>query len=204
MSTYTWTFIKIDALTKQQIERCINHAKDSANSGTYSLPYDKALKTWLDLHHRNYDYFVETCGIPKNQMTDEYLTKKLKKRIKFNKLKLEYYDKVLNGEMDFKDMLRKTHQLNNVDNDFFIIKKNKNYYIDTKYEVFRNTIVSSEEFYTVDSLINWLKQPENCHLMVFNGNDKYEYMNELDPKTEQIIRDYYTTIGDGNFYVHFG
>ena len=85
MSTWTWTFIKPEYLSKKQIENLLKDAIDNCG-GVYYRNYrehgwDYELKDWLDMHKKNYKYFVKTCGVPKKQMTDEYLTEDLKRRI---------------------------------------------------------------------------------------------------------------------------
>ena len=81
MSTWTWTFIKPDHLSKKQIKNLLEYAIKNTG-GIYYDNYKKhgwdyELKDWLDQHHENYDYFVNECGVPEEKMTDEFLTNEL-------------------------------------------------------------------------------------------------------------------------------
>lgn len=213
MSTWTWTFIKPDHLSKKQIKNLLEHAI-KYTGGIYYDNYKKhgwdyELKDWLDQHHENYDYFVNECGVPEEKMTNEFLTNELKERINVCENKIKCYNKVLNDEMTFSEMLENTKEGNTKYNaghnhDFYIIKRNNEIYVNIKFEWWRNQRDSDgEEFNTVDSLIEEVKK---SHLLSYYDEDIKDWVKEdkLTPKLEQKLRDYYGTIGDGNFYVHFG
>ena len=215
MSTWTWTFIKPDHLSKKQIKNLLEHAI-KYTGGIYYENYKKhgwdyELKDWLDQHHENYDYFVNECGVPEENMTDEFLTNELKERINVCENKIKCYNKVLNDEMTFSEMLENTKEtLKIFDNtpshnyDFYIIERNGELFVDIKFEWWRNQRCSDgEEFNTVDSLIEEVKK---SHFLSYYDEDIKEWVKEdkLTPKLEQKLRDYYGAIGDGNFYVHFG
>ena len=215
MSTWTWTFIKPENISKKQIESLIKDAIDNTG-GIYYENYKKhgwdyELKAWLNQHHKNYDYFVNECGVPKENMTDEFLTNELKERINACENKIKCYNKVLNNEMTFSEMLENTKDtLKIFDNtpsrnyDFYIIERNGELFVDIKFEWWRNQRCSDgEEFNTVDSLIEEVKK---SNFLSYYDEDIKDWVKEdkLTPKLEQKLRDYYGAIGDGNFYVHFG
>jgi hypothetical protein len=204
MGAYTWTYIRIDKLNKKQIESCINHAKWLTEGNVYEeyfkINWEKALEKWLNSHKKLYDYYVNECGVPKEKMTDEYLAKDLKRKMRLHKLKLKCYDKCLNGEMTVEEMLRKTHQFKF--GDFIILKRNNTYYIDINYEIFRNYEYCETEFTTVDELIEHCRNCKGSQFMDYDNTDgKYHMWNQ---EIEDRVRKYYADIGDNNFIVQFG
>lgn len=213
MSTWTWTFIKPEKLSKKQIEKLIKYAINNTGGIYYSnykkYGWDYELKDWLDQHKENYDYFVNECGVPESEMTEEYLTNELKERINVCENKIKCYNKVLNDEMTFSEMLENTKEGDlkynaGHNHDFYVIKRNNEIYVDIKFEWWRNQRDSDgEEFNTVDSLIEEVKK---SYYLSYYDDDIKDWVKEdkLTPKLEQKLRDYYGAIGDGNFYVHFG
>jgi hypothetical protein len=213
MSTWTWTFIKPECLSKKQIEKLLEYAIKHTggvyydNYRKYGLDFE--LQKWLEFHKEEYDYFVNECDVPPEEMTEEYLTKELKEKIETCDKKTKYYQMVLDGKMTFKEMLENTKEGNPKHNagynhDFYIIKRNNEIYVDIKYEWWRNQRNSDgEEFNTVDSLIEEVKK---SHYLSYYDEDIKEWVNEdsMSEKLEKKLRDYYGGIGDGNFYVHFG
>ena len=215
MSTWTWTFIKPECLSKKQIKDLLEHAiqyPPTYFSNYKKHGWDYELTDWLEIHHEDYDYFINECGVSKENMTDEFLTNELKERIDTYENKFNCYIKVLNVEMTFSEMLEKTKDTLKIFNDdkpshntdFYIIERNGELYVDIKFEWWRNQRCSDgEEFNTVDSLIEEVKKSNN---LSYYDEDIKDWVTEdkLTPKLEQKLRDYYGTIGDGNFYVHFG
>jgi len=213
MSTWTWTFIKPEHLSKKQIQSLLEDAIKYTGGVYYSnykkYGWDYELKDWLDMHHEEYDYFVNECGVPPEEMTEEYLTKELKKKIEICDKKIKCYQLVLDNKMTFKEMLENTKEGNlkynaGHNHDFYVIKRNNEIYVNIKFEWWRNQRDSDgEEFNTVDSLIEEVKK---SHLLSYYDEDIKDWVKEdkLTPKLEQKLRDYYGAIGDGNFYVHFG
>ena len=161
MGAYTWTFVRVDKLSKEQVEKVVTEAKQSASLTTYGeyskLPFKEALEEWLKFHEEERDYFIEECGVSPEKLTKEFLTRKLKTEMKAYRAKMRLYDKVLTGEMTLEEMLHKTHQLNGFCNDFYIIKRQGHYYVNIRYENFRNYEYCDEEFHTVDALIDHCK-----------------------------------------------
>ena len=215
MSTWTWTFIKPEYLSKDQIKSLLDD-KIRHTGGVYYDNYrkhgwDYELKDWLKSHKEEYDYFVNECGVPEENMTDEFLTNELKERIDACENKIKCYNKVLNDEMTFSEMLENTKEtLKIFDNkpsynyDFYIIERNGELFVDIKFEWWRNQRCSDgEEFNTVNSLIEEVKK---SYYLSYYDEDIKEWVKEdkLTPKLEQKLRNYYGAIGDGNFYVHFG
>ncbi len=211
MSTWTWTFVKPEYLSKKQIESLIKYAIDNTGGVYYSNykkhGWDYELKDWLDMHHENYDYLVNECDVPQEEMTEEFLTKELKEKIETCDKKVKYYQMVLNGNMTFKEMLENTKEGNHKYNagynhDFYIIKRNNDIYVNLKFEWWRNQRDSENEFYTVDDLIEEVKK---SHYLSYYDEDIKEWVkeSELTPKLEKKLRDFYGNIGDNNFYVHF-
>lgn len=212
MSTWTWTFIKPEHLSKKQIKNLLEDAIKHTG-GIYYQNYkehgwDYELKDWLDMHKEDYDYFVNECGVPPEKMTEEYLTKELKERIDKCEKNINYYNMVLNSKMTFREMLENTKEGNHKHNagynhDFYVIERNKEPYVDIKFEWWRNQRDSEDEFNTVDSLIEEVKK---SHYLSYYDEDIKEWVkeSELTPKLEKKLRDFYGNIGDGNFYVHFG
>ena len=219
MSTWTWTFIKPECLSKTAIENLLNDAIKHCG-GIYYENYKKhgwdyELKDWLNMHKEEYDYFTKTCGVPESEMTEEYLTEDLKKRIEKCEELVKYYQKVLDGEMTFREMLEATkdnskfskampYMMNyGYSRDFYIIERHGEPYVNIKFEWWRNKRDSGDEYCTVDSLIEEVKKSK---WLSYYDNETGEWVSEdeLTPKLEKKLREYYGAIGDGNFYVHFG
>jgi len=212
MSTWTWTFIKPECLSKKQIQNLLKYAIDHTGGFYYKnykeYGWDYELKDWLDQHKEEYDYYVNECGVSPEKMTEEFLTKELKERIETCDKKIKYYQMVLNGKMSFREMLENTKEGNPKHNagynhDFYIIKRDNEIYVNIKYEWWRNQSHSENEFHTVESLIEEVKK---SRILGYYDEDIKNWVQEdkLTSKLEQKLRDYYGTIGDGNFYVHFG
>ena len=212
MSTWTWTFIKTEYLSKDQIkslmEDAIRHTGGIYYDNYKKHGWDYELKDWLGQHKENYDYFVNKCGVPPEEMTEEYLTKELKEKIEVCDKKVRYYNNVLEGNMTFREMLENTKEGNSKRNaeynhDFYIIKRKEDIYVNLKGEWWRNQNYSENEFNTVDSLIEEVKK--SCFLSYYDDETK-EWVKEdkLSPKLEKKLREFYGNIGDGNFVVHFG
>lgn len=137
-------------------------------------------------------------------MTEEYLTKELKERIKKCDHKIECYNKVLSGKMTFKEMLENTKENSNKYNyDFYVIERNNDIYVNIKYEWWRNKRDSENEFYTVESLIEEIKK---SRYLSYYDEETEQWIEEdqLSSKLEKKLRDFYGAIGDGNFIIHFG
>ncbi len=212
MSTWTWTFIKPEYLSKQQLESILNYAIKNCG-GIYYKNYKEngweyELKDWLNMHKKDYDYFVNECGVSPEKMTEEYLTKDLKEKIDICEKKIEYYQMVLDGKMTFREMLENTKEGNpkynaGYNRDFYVIKRQGDIYVNLKGEWWRNQRDSEYEFCTVDSLIEEVKK---SHRLGYYDEDIKEWVDEdkLTPKLEKKLRDFYGNIGDNNFYVHFG
>lgn len=212
MSTWTWTFIKPEHLSKEQIENLLDNAIKRCGGIYYEnyrkCGWDYALKDWLNIHKKSYDYYVNKLGVPETQMTEKYLTKDLKKRIENCKKKIRYYQIVLEGNMTFREMLENTKEKDDKTNagynhDFYIIKRKGEIYVNLSGEWWRNKRDSENEFYTVESLIEEVKKSR--HLSYYdNETEQWIEEDQLSPKLEQKLRDFYGAIGDNNFYVHFG
>jgi len=213
MSTWTWTFIKPEYLSKDQIksllEDAIKHTGGIYYDNYKKHGWDYELKDWLKQHKENYDYFVNECDVPPEEMTEEYLTKELRQRIAVCDKKVGYYNKVLEGNMTFREMLENTKEGNPKHNagynhDFYIIKRQGDIYVNIKYEWWRNQKDSDgEEFSTVESLIEEVKK---SYYLSYYDEDIKDWVKEdkLTPKLEKKLREFYGNIGDNNFYVHFG
>ena len=212
MSTWTWTFVKPEYLSKDQIKSLLED-KIQHTGGIYYDEYRKygweyELKKWLEFHKKEYDYFVNECGVSPEKMTDEYLTKELKERIETCEKKVKYYNMVLEGKITFREMLENTKEGDSKHNagynhDFYIIKRQGDIYVNLKGEWWRNQRYSEDEFCTVDSLIEEVKKSH--HLSYYDEDIKdWVKESELTPKLEKKLREFYGNIGDNNFYVHFG
>lgn len=213
MSTWTWTFIKPENLSKKQIEKLLKDAINNTGGVYYNnfkkYGWDYELKDWLDQHKEEYDYFVNVCGVSPEEMTEEYLTKELKKKIETCDKKINYYQMVLEGNMTFREMLENTKEGDAKHNagynhDFYIIKRQGDIYVNIKYEWWRNQRDSDgEEFSTVESLIEEVKK---SYYLSYYDEDIKNWVKEdkLTPKFEKKLREFYSNIGDNNFYVHFG
>lgn len=210
MSTWTWTFVKTSCLTKEMKKKLLDYAIWQTNGIVYYDDYVKngwnyALNKWLERHKEDYDYYITECGVPKEHMTDEYLIKELKKNIRNIDGQKALYQKVLDDEISFDEMLSSIakKKLGRIDDRFYIIKRNGNDYVNLGGEWWRNQIHSENEFCTVDGLINWLKEPGHALITDFTSDNK-ERINYLSEEMEEKLRKWYGDIGDNNFYVHFG
>lgn len=213
MGAYTWTFVRIDKVNKEQVKSLVEHAIWSGQHTTYGeyskLTEEEYIQKWIKFHKKEYDYFVNECGVSPDKMTDEYLTKEIKSKMKKWLYARKCYQKVLIGEMEFDEMLNKTHQLTerNFLHDFYIIKRKGNYFVNLNNEIFRNYEYGEEEFYTVDSLIKHLEDPKCnciCDFSALNENNVQPDYGPLTDALKNKIIEYYSAIGDGNFVVHFG
>ena len=114
---------------------------------------------------------------------------------------------VLDGKMTFREMLENTKEdskfNNRYNHDFYIIERQGDIYVNIKFEWWRNRKYSEYEFCTVDSLIEEVKQ---SHILRYYDEDINSWVDvdNLTPKLEKKLRDFYGAIGDNNFYVHFG
>lgn len=212
MSTWTWTFIKPEYLSKDQIksllEDAIKHTGGVYYDNYRKHGWDYELKDWLNFHKEEYDYFVNECGVSPEKMTEEYLTKDLKKRIETCDKNVNYYQMVLDGKMTFREMLENTKEGDPKHNagynhDFYVIKRQGDIYVNLRGEWWRNQRDSEDEFNTVDSLIEEVKK---SHYLGYYDEDIKDWVkeSELTPKLEKKLREFYGNIGDNNFYVHFG
>jgi hypothetical protein len=212
MSTWTWTFIKPEYLSKDQIksllEDAIKHTGGVYYDNYRKHGWDYELKDWLNFHKEEYDYFVNECGVSPEKMTEEYLTKDLKKRIETCDKNVNYYQMVLDGKMTFREMLENTKEGDPKHNagyshDFYVIKRQGDIYVNLRGEWWRNQRDSEDEFNTVDSLIEEVKK---SHYLGYYDEDIKDWVkeSELTPKLEKKLREFYANIGDNNFYVHFG
>lgn len=208
MGAYTWTFIRIDKVTKEQVKSLVEYALQSGQHITYGeysrMKEEEYIPKWIAFHKKEYDYFVNECGVDPSKMTDEYLTKEIKNKMKKWYYSRRCYQKVLDGEMTFEDMLIKTHQLTERSfmSDFYIIKHKGHYFVNLKSEIFRNYEYCDGEFTTVESLINHCRNCKGKQFIDFLEED-YNYQ-EWNNDIEKHVREYYKAIGDGNFVVHFG
>lgn len=207
MSTWTWTFVKPECLTKKQKDNLLKLAIDNVGGIYYRNYKEKGwnyeLKDWLKSHKEDYDYFVNVCEKPASHMTTEYLTKELREKIDICIEREKCYEQCLNNEITFREMLTKTKQNDeNAIGDFMIINRQNDIYVNIPNEWWRNRFYSDKEFCTVDDLIHHLNDHANASLIDFEENE-YDY-HELTPKLENKLRKYYGEIGDNNFYVHFG
>lgn len=206
MGAYTWTFIRIDKLSDKQVKSCVEYALNVKSRGTtygrYStMKEEDYIKDWIDFHNQDYNYFVSECGVPIEKMTDEALTKEIKNKMKKWHYKQRCYQRVLNDEMSFEDMVKKTHQLRGWD-DLYIIKHKGQYYVHIEHEIFRNYEYCDDEFDTVESIIEHCRNCQGANFLDFSK--EYDDYHEWNDEIEQHVREYYESIGDGNFVVHFG
>ena len=212
MSTWTWTFVKPEYLSKEQIksllEDAIKHSGGIYYDNYKKYGWDYELKDWLNMHKENYNYFVNECDISPEKMTEEYLTKDLKEKIDICEKKIKYYQMVLDGKMTFREMLENTKEGDpkrnaGCNHDFYVIKRQGDIYVNLRGEWWRNQQDSEYEFCTVDSLIEEVKK---SHRLGYYDEDIKEWVDEdkLSPKLERKLREFYVNIGDNNFYVHFG
>ena len=212
MGAYTWTFIRIDKLNKDQIKSCVEHAIWLNSGGNTYAQYSKMteeeyISKWLELHKKHYDYFVKECDVDPNELTDEYLTQEIKEKMKQWFYNQECYKKVLEGTMDFIDMLYKTNKITDktiFNDDFYIIKRGEHYFVKPYAEIFRNYEYAEDEYNTVDSLIEHLKDPKLQYICDITKDSVQPEYGPLSEKLKQKIIDYYTNIGDYNFVVQFG
>ena len=212
MSTWTWTFVKPEYLSKKQIksllEDAIKHSGGIYYDNYKKYGWDYELKDWLNMHKENYNYFVNECDVSPEKMTEEYLTKDLKEKIDICEKKIKYYQMVLDGKITFREMLENTKEGDPKHNagynhDFYVIKRQGDIYVNLRGEWWRNQRDSEYEFCTVDSLIEEVKK---SHRLGYYDEDINNWVDEdkLTSKLEKKIREFYGNIGDNNFYVHFG
>ena len=207
MGAYTWTFIRIDKVNDDMAKRLVEKAKHSLQHTTYGdyskKSWNAAVKDWLDMHKEDYDFFVNECGVDPSKLTDDYLINELKQNMDNYYHKIECYDKFFKSEMTFIEVLNELNQLKyyNKLNDFYIIKRKGNYYVNIDTEVFRNYEYCEKEFHTVKSLIDHCRKSGKKNFIDYK--DGYDFQ-EWDDKIEKNVKEFYEAIGDDNFYVHFG
>lgn len=207
MSAYTNTYIRIDALTNEQVSRLVEHAVDHYNhTWYYTGMKDKpkeTLKRWLDLHHKNRDYFIE-CGMKPEDLTEEALTARLYKNCNETTMVLKQLEEVQDGKLPFETVVKD----DGISSPYLTIKRNGVTYIDPRHEVFRLRVYYDGEFSTVDEIINFIRKfKDDKRFIDFHPdpNDKHRWeWQTLTPELEAKIRNYYEKIGDGNFIVRFG
>jgi len=205
MSTWTWTYVRIDKLTEEQINGIMEAALRHGGFEELDVPFEKHLKDWLELHEVERSYYINSLGIPPSELTEERLTEELKERREVLRKRKECYEKVISGEMSFYDMLEETgvfkyyeeHGWSGVD--IMLEKRRGRFYVNLKSEIFRNRKYTEEEFSTIDSMIEFLKTSDS---ILDYGDDSGEY-GSLTPQLEKKLREYYGKIGDHNFIVQF-
>jgi len=212
MGAWTWTYIKVDVITKEQGLKYCELAEKDMNSIWYYENYIKdpntALEKYKKFRLKNKKYFMEECDVPESHFTDEYIKNDYVKKIKEFITLQEYINKYRNNEITFVQLV----------NDSTISKRlhcrvkeyNGDKYIEQYGEIFRLRQYDTFDLnlHTVEDLIDYLcsnkRQPFICDFAAKpdkDGNIKYE---GLTYELAQRIREHYGKIGDNNFIVNFG
>jgi len=211
MGSWVYTYVRTDKITDEQAKQCINRALEYSNDCTYerysALPEEKYVKLWIAFNKANKDYLINTCHVPAEHLTDEYLTQDIKNRIKtYNYIKT-CYNKVLNKEMSFEEMIENIYDANNDDLSLHridTIKYNGHYYAKLGQEIFRvRGVCDPITCTTVKEIIDYLKTYTTnsiCDYAVTDENNclKYDILTE---QLQKRIEEYYGKIGDENFIV---
>lgn len=210
MSAWTWTFVKAKAIPKDIVNKICDEAINSkSNIWFYKKAkenFQKALKEWIDMHDKEYDYFVNECGVSPNKMTHEYLQKELKTSIEDIDRYINDLNLVKDGKLTLDKCLRKhkVYKDGGLGNPYC-------YYIQNTIwvkvpEIFRLQEYSNMDIKTglktIDSLIEYISDPKRKSILTWCKNDSFQegFSQELEIK----IREYYSQFGNKNFSVHFG
>lgn len=209
MSAWTWTFVKAEHIPHDIVVKiCEKSIKDISDFDWMKNTEEKALKRWLNNHKKYYDYYVNECGIPPENMTKEYLTEEFYKYRHRGNLSLSIYEDAIDGKTSFDEALRT----------LVVEKKGTGYpmckLIDDKiwvkipYEIFRYRFYSDmlvdNGLKTIDDLIGYLRAGIQERIYDFAENVESDNGSGLTPQLEARLREFYSQFGDGNFSVHFG
>ena len=212
MSAWTWTYIKITAINREQGLQYCELAEKDMNSIWYYENWlkdpDTALSKWKQFELKNKKYFIEECHVPKSHFTDEYIKNDYENKIK-NFLNLqEYINKYRNDECTFEELVNNSKIGDRLHCRIKEYKGDK--YIEQYGEIFRLRQYDTFDInlHTVEDLIDYLcsnkRQKFICDFAAKpdkDGNIKYE---GLTYELAQRIREHYGKIGDNNFIVNFG
>ena len=208
MSAYTNTYVKIDRIPKNLADDICKKVENHINNYGYFKDYiqngrDYALKEWLDMHKEDYDYFVNECEVDPSEMTEEALTRKLDNLLEKDKENINVLNDCIEGKISFTECIDKIGAKENHISGMVMHQKDNEWYVSIGYEIFRNREYNDEvEISTVEDLILYLKQPDKNKILDFAEKDS-DY-GPLTEKLEERIREFYSKIGDNNFFVEFG
>lgn len=212
MSAWTWTYIKVTAINREQGLQYCELAEKDMNSIWYYENWlkdpDTALSKWKQFELKNKKYFIDECHVPKSHFTDEYIKNDYENKIK-NFLNLqEYINKYRNEECTFEELVNNSKIGDRLHCRIKEYKGDK--YIEQYGEIFRLRQYDTFDLnlHTVEDLIDYLcsnkRQKFICDFAAKpdkDGNIKYE---GLTYELAQRIREHYGKIGDNNFIVNFG
>jgi hypothetical protein len=210
MGAYTETYIRIDKLSPEQREEIAKNALwHVEHHAVYYINYkekgwDYALEDWLEMHKENYEYFVRECDVDPDKMTEEYLKRDLRKRIRKCKKIEKDIREVIDGKKTLEEFITDNHLCKRWGSIISVMKYDGQLFVRSNEEIFRNYEYDqlSINLHTVEDLIAHLKNPELKSIKDLTVDDSnYE---PLTPELENKIRSYYGKIGDNNFLVNFG
>ena len=210
MGAYTETYIRIDKLTPEQTNRIANGTLwEAEHQAVYYTNYkekgwDYALENWINMHKNNYYYFVKECGVDPEKMTEKYLRKDLRKKIRKCKKIENDIREVIDGKKTLEEFITDNHLCKRYMGVIGVIKYKGHLFVRDCHEIFRNYEYDqlSINLHTVEDLVNHLKDPKLKSIQDLTiENGKFE---PLTPELENKIRSYYGEIGDNNFLVNFG
>jgi hypothetical protein len=204
MSAYTWTNIRASIIDRETALKYCQKIKEHCHGIWYYDAYinnqDTAFERWKKLHIDNKKYFMD-CGFTENDFKDSSLKQSLFDNYMQLQNAMDLVKKFEDNEITFSQLLEDEVIDEVLDCDEFDNEK----FVKQIGEIFRLRQYDELDLnlHTVDSLVEYLKQPK-CQgfLMDFSREDS-EY-GDMTPELEAAIRLHYGRIGDNNFIVNFG
>ena len=212
MGAFTWTHLRVNALSRDHIkEYCESAIKELTKIWYYSAykeNEDKAIEEWVafNLDEDNKETLLE-CGKPESYFERDNLINELKKKISVIDEKVRCIQDVLDGKITLSEAIDKVQIANLL---CISAKKYKDeYYVSmtTVYpEIFRLREYDSlsVNIHTVEDLIEYLRSSARQKFIADLSVDDCPYEGLTDKLANRIREFYGNTIGDNNFIVNFG
>lgn len=206
MSAWTWTSVKAKFIPKDIVDKIITKSIKEIEGIWYmssKKSAEKIQKEWLDMHTKEYDYYVNECGVNPEDMTEKKLLEKLSRLIENGKSKISDLGLILGGKLTLDQYCRKYKTWRNYMSELRTEYWKGSVWVEVP-EIFRYRFYSDfdnvgEGLKTVDSLLDFLRRGNQGSIQDYNDLEP-----GLTENLEKRIREYYGQFGDGNFSVTFG